>query len=192
MSGRTIEPMRVNLPEEKADARPVIRNAAFGKVEPRYGRTAIGAGGSGVFGTYVLIEGGRKKDLALIFEGFEVDHCCLYQGEAADEFALQAPYLAKVDPDSDFADWLVDDAWGKGYVVFLRSNADMDALRSQFRKFTQLYDPGNERWYHFRFYAPEVVRRTLPALPPEDFSRISNGIAAFVTESADARSVYVI
>lgn len=192
MSQRTIEPHRIRLPEDKSEASTALQDALFGPVATRGERTPIAGTDDGMFDTFVLIEAARKKDIALLFEGFEVEHCCLFNGAAADNFALQAPYLAKVDPDSDFAAWLIDEAWGKGFAVFLRSNNTMETLRAQFRKITQIYDSEHGSWYNFRFYAPEVVRRTLPALPPKDFSEIAQGIPAFITESADARSIYVV
>ena len=189
---RTVQPLRIPLPEASDDAAALIRNAVYGPVAARSDRARIAASGEGAFGTYVLIEAARRKNISVILEGFEVEYCCLYNGRAADDFALQAPYLAKVDPDGDFAAWLVEKAWGKGFTVFLRSNSSLDTLRGQFRKFTQLYDPEADRWYHFRFYSPEVVRRTLSALQPSDFAKISSGIAAFITESADRRSIYIV
>lgn len=192
MNHRTIEPLRLSLPDDKIEAKTLILEAAFGTISPRVDRSKISSESEGAFQTYVLIEAARKKDIKLFFEGFDVEYSCLFQGQAKDDFALQAPYLAKVEPNSEFSSWLLDEAWGKGFIVFLRSNREMTELRSQFRKITQIYDPENGSWYHFRFYSPEVVRRTLPALPPKEFSEISQGIAAFVTESADAKAIYIV
>lgn len=189
---RTITPNRIRLPESVEAAELSKQEAVFGKlVTTRAGVHANDQNTDGLH-SYVLIEAVRKPDIAVLMEGFDVPFCCLYSGDAAEDYALEAPYLAQVQQGTAFADWLLNTAWGNGFAVFLRSRQSLAALRKHFRRFTRLYDADEQKWHHFRFYAPEVVRRSLPMMPPREFSEISQGIDAIITESADGRSIYVI
>ncbi len=190
---RTFEPVKVVLPEDEDARESKLKELLFGPL-PALLETRTRTSGpiNQKFGTFVLIEAVRRPDICMMLEAFEVPYCCLYDGEAAENYYHTAPYLAEVIPDSDFADWLIKDHWGQHAAVFFRSHAGLKTLRKQFRKFTQLRDPEDDRWYHFRFYAPETARRILPVLDPSDFSRLAKGIGAFIVESADARTAYLI
>lgn len=182
---------RVQLNGPRMDA---LKPLLFGTLPPRASGRQVVAGESGqtMFDTYILIEAAKCGDAAVMLEGFGVPHCSLYQGPSADAFARHAPYLARIDKDSAAAEWAIDEGWDAGWGVWLRSARSMDELRKHFRKFTQLYNPEDERWYIFRFYAPETMRRIVPSLSPSDFAAITQGIGAFIVPSTGGDVAVVI
>jgi len=186
---RIIDPVRLRMPDDVNAALEARANSLFGDVNTARGKFSPQNGSTR---TFVLIEAARCADIAVMFEGFGAPYFCLYTGEAAEDYALEAPYIAEVVEGSAFADWLMTSAWGKGFAVFVRSQLSLVALRKHFRKFTRLHDAEADQWYHFRFYTPEFVRGSLPMMPPRELSEFTQDIDAILTESADARSMYVI
>lgn len=166
----------------------------FGPVSHRYGEKNVlrGDGQTERSKTFILVEAARRPDIEVVFQGFETPYLPLYQGAAADEYALHAPYLAQVDAGSRAADWLIEESWGQGWGVWLRSARSLAELRKHFRKFTQLYNPTEDCWFLFRFYAPETVRRIIPALPPRDFTAFTQDIEAFITPDPSGTTALVI
>ena len=190
---RTFEPVKIALPNDASQREQPLQELLFGPLHSLVeGRVRTTGPVDQSFDTYVLIEAARRPDIKLLLEAFETNYCCLYDGDAAEDFNRTAPFLARVEANSDFAEWLVNEHWGKKAAVFIRSNASLIDMRRQFRKFTQIRDPETNRWYHFRFYAPETARRILPVLDPKDFAQIAKGISAFIVESADGKSAYLI
>ncbi|WP_373634891.1 DUF4123 domain-containing protein [Yoonia sp. SS1-5] len=151
-----------------------------------------GSGQTELNATFILLEAARRPDIETVLQGFKVDYLPLYQGVSADEYALHAPYIAQVKEGSRAADWLIEESWGQGWGVWLRSARSLDELRKHFRKFTQLYNPTEDRWFLFRFYAPETMRRIVPALPPRDFAAFTQDIAAYITPDPSGEAALVI
>ena len=192
-SDRQIAPVRrVPLGDAWQDA---LRTLLFDATPPRavMGRTPIkGADAGDATGTVILIEAARRPDIEVVLQGFDVRYVPIYQGASADTFARHAPYLAEIRGDSRAADWLIDESWGQGWGVWLRSDSTLAGLRKQFRKFTQLYNPDEDRWYVFRFYAPETVRRVVPLMRPADFADFTQGIDAVVVPGVTRAQALVI
>ncbi|MCO6382859.1 DUF4123 domain-containing protein [Oceanicola sp. 502str15] len=166
----------------------------FGAVEPRTGARTLmqGPAKKSKPGTFILIEAAKRPDFGVVLEGIDCPSLCLYQGQSADDFARHAPYIAEVEPGSRAADWLIEESWGKGWGVWLRTTRSMTQLRAHFRKFTQLYNPDEDRWYVFRFYAPETLRRVVPVLPPSEFSAFTQDIGAVIAANGDGSAAIVI
>ncbi len=182
---------RVALEGNVADA---LNQLLFGVVRPR-GRNAVVISGDATetaFHTYILIEAARRPDIETVLQGFGAEYASLYQGASADRLARHAPYLVRVENRTRAADWLIREGWGQGWGVWLRSTHDLTRMRQHFRKFTQLYDPAEDRWYIFRFYSPEVARRTIPSLPPRQYGEFLQGIAALIVATEDGKGAVVI
>ncbi|MDO5643395.1 MAG: DUF4123 domain-containing protein [Paracoccus sp. (in: a-proteobacteria)] len=171
-----------------------LKPLLFGVVRPRSRNATIiaGDGTETAFHTYLLIEAARRPDIETVLQGFGVQYMPLYQGASADRLARHAPYLAKVENQGRAAEWLIRESWGQGWGVWLRSTRNLGELRQHFRKFTQLYNPTENRWYIFRFYSPEVARRTIPSLPPRQYGEFLQGIAALIAATEDGKAAVMI
>lgn len=202
----TLTPLS-KVPSDKPTAMPAARRIhlagdlqealtplLFDRVTPRGSerKVIVGSAGETQFKTYLLIEAARRPDVGVMLEGFGVPYCSLYQGQSADDFARHAPYLAQIEKGSAAAQWAIAEGWDGGWGVWLRSAQPLEGLRRHFRKFTQLYNPEEERWYIFRFYAPETMRRIVPALPPTEFAALTQGIAAIIVPGTSDQIAVVI
>ncbi len=79
---------------------------------------------------YAIIDGQWCEDIYGWLLGSEnTDWCSLIAGELAQELALTAPYLVRLEPDSDLTNWLIEEGWGKGWgIYFLASRSQAKAL----------------------------------------------------------------
>src|SRR5919201_3917619 len=64
---------------------------------------------------------------------------CLFRGELEPDMAEVAPYLVKLDPISEFAEWIVGTGWGQHWGTFVTSRQGFRALRNHLRALTLVY-----------------------------------------------------
>ncbi|WP_141440271.1 DUF4123 domain-containing protein [Vreelandella titanicae] len=115
---------------------------------------------------WAVIDGVNCREAMARLSQAEAQSACLY---ASTDSATQtnAPWLVRLEGDSDLRQWLEglpqDQHWG----VLLQSNATLKQLRSHLRKFTMLWTPANDQApVYFRFYDPRVALDMSQALEP--------------------------
>jgi|GEM_PF-3260476 len=141
--------------------------------------------------TYVIIDAIHRPDITVLFEGFELDWRCLWKGDSADKYALQAPYIAELKEDNEFTDWLLTQGFGKGWGIFLRSYFSIDELTHHLRKFNQVYSEVDKTWFMFRYYSPAAITQVLPYLPGQDFVEFMRPINQLMSEVTEKSLVIV-
>jgi hypothetical protein len=67
-----------------------------------------------------------------------------------------APYLVRLEPESDFSNWLMNESVGQSWGIFIQSNADPGELADHFKRWITVWDD-NGREMYFRFYDPRVL-----------------------------------
>lgn len=82
----------------------------------------------------------------------------LYRGKGETDFWAIAPYLARVD--EELLTWIKETLWAEPWGIFAEATSDLEKLRTHFRKFLTVEDPGGKKMY-FRFYDPRVLRTFL-------------------------------
>lgn len=115
---------------------------------------------------WAVIDGVNCRDAMERLTRAEVQSCCLYATTDAATRAI-APWLVRIEPDSEVREWLEslpqDQHWG----ILLQSRATMKQLRAHLRKFTMLWTPANDQApVYFRFYDPRVAVDMTQALEP--------------------------
>lgn len=106
---------------------------------------------------WAVIDGVNCREAMERLTRGEVQSCCLYSTTDAATQAI-APWLVRLEPDSEIRVWLEglpqDQHWG----ILLQSHATMKQLRTHLRKFTMLWTPANDQApVYFRFYDPRVA-----------------------------------
>jgi hypothetical protein len=94
---------------------------------------------------YAVLDGASVPELLPRLEELEPEYECLYRGELAPDMAEVAPYLVRLDANSEFAAWVLEQGWGKHWGVFATSEEDLRAVHRHLRKFLTVYDPQDER-----------------------------------------------
>ena len=116
---------------------------------------------------------------------------CLFRGELDSGMAEAAPYLVKLEPGSEFAQWVVGTGWGQHWGTFVTSRQGFLKLRHHLRALTLVYRRDGTPLY-FRYYDPRVLRIFLPTCSPAQLRQMFGPVDAFLAESeaGDALSIY--
>ena len=107
---------------------------------------------------------------------------CLYAGELKPDLAEVAPYLVRLQPDSEFTTWVLEQGWGKHWGIFALSPADLREMRHHFRRFLTVHDPSGKPLL-FRYYDPRVLRTYLPTCNPEELSTLFGPVSCYLAEA---------
>jgi Domain of unknown function (DUF4123) len=136
---------------------------------------------------FAVLDGASIPDLLDQLYEQQPEHVCLYRGELEPDMAEVAPYLVKLDPDSDFTDWLFEKGWGQHWGIFALSNESLSAMRNHFRTFLIVYTPENKP-VNFRYYDPRVMRLYLPTCNAKELATVFGPVEEFLLEGEDAKT----
>jgi hypothetical protein len=148
----------------------------------------VGAGlagllfGKGEVPVYAVLGGASVPGLVKKLYELEPDFCCLYRGELQPDTAAVAPYLVQLEPGTEFADWVLQEGWGKHWGIFVQSAANLRRLRNHFREFLRVELP-DRRTVLFRYYDPRVFRSFLPACNAAELGKFFGPVQSFLIEA---------
>ena len=120
-----------------------------------------------------------------------LEAACLFRGTLAPDMKQVAPYLVKLEPESEFSEWLVGTGWGQHWGTFATSRQGFRKLRNHLRALTLVHRRDGTPLY-FRYYDPRVLRVFLPTCSPAQLKQMFGPVDAFLAESeaGDAVSIY--
>ena len=131
---------------------------------------------------YGVLDGVMVPDLPNRLYKGQVPNYCLLTGDLPADMVYAAPYLVYLSPDSKFADWVFQEAFGKHWGIFVQSPRSMIEMRRHFRALMQTFDErGNPM--KFRFYDPRVLSRFLPTCNGGELRALFGEVQAFYVES---------
>ena len=137
---------------------------------------------------YVILDGASVPELLTSLDRYQPEYECLYRGELEPDMAEVAPYLIRLEPDSDFTDWVLDEGWGKHWGIFAVTDADLRAMRRHFRAFLIVHDADGNPLY-FRYYDPRVLRLYLPTCSTEEMATVFGPVLFYLLEDEDPNTV---
>ena len=116
---------------------------------------------------------------------------CLLRGSLGPEMAEVAPYLVRLEPGTEFTNWVVETGWGRHWGTFVTSRQGFRKLRDHLRALTLIYRRDGVPLY-FRYYDPRVLRMFLPTCSPQQLKQMFGPVDAFLAESetGDAATIY--
>ena len=117
-----------------------------------------------------------------------LEFVCLYAGEIKPELAKVAPYLVRLEPNSEFAKWVLREGWGKHWGVFVVEPADFLAMRRHLRRFLIVHTTDGKPFY-FRYYDPRVLRPYLPTCTAGELAEFFGPIRTWIAEGEDPSAV---
>lgn len=130
---------------------------------------------------YAIFDGASVPDLQDHLFEQQPDYICLYRGELAPDIAEVAPYLVRLEKETEFAHWALAEGWGQHWGIFVRSQAELHELRQHFRKFLTVYTPDNTPVL-FRYYDPRVLRIYLPTCNAEELATVFGPVTSYFLE----------
>lgn len=133
---------------------------------------------------FAVIDGASSAGLLDKLYGLQPEFACLYRGELAPDMAEVAPYLVRLEPETEFAEWVFAEGWGKHWGVFALAHASLREMRRHFRSFLTVYDPEG-RPLLFRYYDPRVLRVYLPTCDARELQTVFGPVSAYLLEGED-------
>ncbi|QOL80523.1 DUF4123 domain-containing protein [Pseudooceanicola spongiae] len=107
--------------------------------------------------TFAVLDAARVFGLVESLEDSGLEHGCLFQGKAADDFRDVAPWIVRLEQNNRFTRSIFtegegsSDLWDRDASLLLRSPMSLEALRRHFRKFTKVRDTEG-KWFYLRFW----------------------------------------
>ena len=137
---------------------------------------------------YAVLDGASNPALLdHLYAGERPEFACLYRGDLEPDIAECAPYLARLEQNSPFTQWLNAHCLGQHWGIFALSRADLPTLLQHLRKHNMVYDPNN-RPLLFRYYDPRVLREFLPLCDSGQLTEFFGPVEAFFAEADDGEN----
>jgi hypothetical protein len=137
---------------------------------------------------FAVLDGASIPDLRMSLYRHQPEHVCLYRGDLADDMAEVAPYLVRLEKDTEFTNWVFTQGWGEHWGIFALADQPLRELRQHFRRFLTVYGPENKPLL-FRYYDPRVLRVYLPTCNAEDLATVFGPVSNFLCEDEDPTMV---
>ena len=134
---------------------------------------------------FAILDGASIDDLLDNLYSLQPEFECLYRGDLEPDMAKVAPYLVKLDAESEFTDWLVRQGWGCHFGIFAVSASDMRAIRGHLRSILTVYDVAGTPLL-FRYYDPRVLRLYLPTCNEEELATVFGPVDSYLMEGKTA------
>src|ERR1700742_79343 len=83
---------------------------------------------------FVVLDGASVPNLPQELYRHEPDYLCLYRGALEPDLAETAPYLVRLEPGTDFTDWLLNDGWSNHWGIYCSVRCSIRDLRAHFRR----------------------------------------------------------
>jgi len=137
---------------------------------------------------YLLTEGTKVANLAHYLDGFQLQHVCLFDGEAYETYVDEAPYLVGLTdwtPQSEEFIWEMLDE-GNGVALF--SELNLKKLKMQLKKYTYGLVAGVHT--HIKFFTAKNFTYVLETYEP--FGSLFDSIDAAVLSAMDFSGEYMV
>jgi hypothetical protein len=132
-------------------------------------------------GAYAVLDGASIPGLRQVLYERQPEHVCLFEGDLEPDMEEVAPYLVRLEPGSDFVEWVLGEGWGRHWGVFALADQELAAMSRHFRGFLIVYDTeGNP--LRFRYYDPRVLRVYLPTCTPGELATVFGPVATYLLE----------
>ncbi len=135
---------------------------------------------------FVVLDGASVPELPQKLYRLKVESECLYRGDLKPDLAEVAPYLVRLEANSEVADWVLREGWGNHWGIFALSGEDLRSMRQHFRRFLMVYDEGGNPMY-FRFYDPRVLRTYLPICNGGEAAALFGPVTAYLLEAEEPK-----
>lgn len=136
---------------------------------------------------FVVLDGATVPDLPDNLAAFKPSYVCLYRGELEPDMAEVAPYLAILERDHLFTEWVLCNGWGRSWGIFGRSQAPLPELRKHFRRFVKVENEGKR--LYFRFYDPVVLRVYLRNCTTQESQHFFGPVTSYLMEDREPGSL---
>lgn len=136
---------------------------------------------------FTILDGAMVPELPARLASYDPEYVCLYRGRLEPDMAQVAPYLAVLEQNSTFTDWVLTNGWGRRWGIYGATKAGLSELRKHFRSFVQVSDEKG-RVHYFRFYDPAVLRNYLPRCHALELKEFFGPVQWYWVEEVEPRN----
>lgn len=140
---------------------------------------------------YLILDAARMQSAIGKAKQLQGNFYSLFSAETEEKLADVAPYIFAYHPNSDFADWFMEEGWGKGWGIMVRSGCTVDELRAHCRKFLIKENEIGQEMY-FRYYDPRVLSIFLPNCSTDQLKDFFGPIDYIMIEDIDPNYAQLI
>jgi hypothetical protein len=126
-----------------------------------------------------LVDATRDKHVLDLLRNSGEEYRSLYR---EDQNAAVAPHLVRLPPQSALLRQMIEEGWGRGWGVYLTSNASLMELREYFRSALMVTMPDGMEMFS-RFYDPRFFRGFLETCAVDEAKRFFGPVRAYLMES---------
>lgn len=131
---------------------------------------------------YAILDAARAPAILELLRDFDDEYQSLYNGKSAEDLAEYAPYLVRLQPQSELLESLISEGWGDSWGIYLACDRPLAEVRKHFRHFLMIEVEG--RQVYFRFYDPRVLSIFLPTCRISQQDEFFGPVQTFLTEAA--------
>ena len=135
---------------------------------------------------FAILDGASVRDLPANLASFDPEHICLYRGELEPDMSEVAPYLAILEHDAHFTNWVLSNGWGNHWGIFGIAQAGLPILRKHFRHFLMVSDDTGKSLF-FRYYDPRVWRDFLPECDSDELNTVFGPVISYLVEDENPK-----
>jgi hypothetical protein len=139
---------------------------------------------------FVILDGASVPLLLNQLERHQPEYYCLYRGQLTRDLAEVVPYLVRLEKDSEFLNWILEQGYGQHWGIFAVAPANLRILRQHFRNLLTIQAPDGNSFY-FRFYDPRVFRVYLPTCHAHDKIQLFGPVIRYLVEDEDQDQVFL-
>jgi hypothetical protein len=137
---------------------------------------------------YCVLDGASVPKLPMRLYETQAKNVCLFSGDLEPDMLYVAPYLVRLVPHNGLTDWVLENAFGKHWGIFVHSLAAMPEMRKHFRNLVNVMDDQANSMV-FRFYDPRVITKFLPTCTPEELAAFFGEVQTFFEEDATTQKL---
>jgi len=137
---------------------------------------------------FAILDAASMPELLSHLDSLKPEHECLFRGELKPGMEEVAPYLVRLDGETRFFRWLLEDGWGNHSGIFALADATLLQMRLHFRRHLRVYTEAGEPKL-FRFYDPRVLRVFAPTLLPPDDAGFFGPVTRYLCEGKDGSAL---
>jgi hypothetical protein len=124
---------------------------------------------------YVIIDAAKIKETTTELLIYEPENLILLQGEDAMMLEEVAPYLIKLEKDTVFTNWVLEEVYGNNAAIFIYSSYHIDTLSSHLMPYIttmiEIENPEGELVHtkaYMRIYDPRVLPNYIECLEEKE------------------------
>ena len=137
---------------------------------------------------FAVLDGASITDLRQRLYEFQPPHYCLFRGDRPPDVQEVAPYVVQLAPGSGFAQWVLDEGFGKHWGIFAHSRHSIKEMRRHFRSLITVYDETGKPMI-FRFYDPRVLPNFLPTCETDELKTFFGNVDAYFAENVKSQTI---